>query len=215
MTNTQQMWEQLPEKVQASLIECYRYTLVDEDWWRNVYDNFEASMEVHGITVSKMYFSGFWSQGDGACFDGGVTDWGLFLMSFYQGPVPQHMVDTAIDEGLHFSCEHSGYYFHENSVNYTTSLYLGNPFDADDDPVRHIAWAAVNGEYGYFITLKDAFKEFFRYHMRRLYRELEAEHDYLVSDETVREYILDMQSEAVEEAWSIEEDQKATTFAAC
>jgi hypothetical protein len=33
---------------------------IDHDWWDSVYDDFEPCI----------WFSGFWSQGDGACFEG-------------------------------------------------------------------------------------------------------------------------------------------------
>ncbi len=52
------------------LIDKYRDVLVGHgDWYESVYEHFKEMMSVIGIRVDKVYFSGFWSQGDGACFD--------------------------------------------------------------------------------------------------------------------------------------------------
>lgn len=57
------------------LIEKYRYMNVDGgyDWWESIEEDLRSDMDAIGFTVDKMYFSGFWSQGDGACFTGGCT----------------------------------------------------------------------------------------------------------------------------------------------
>jgi hypothetical protein len=59
---------------QAALIERYREINVDHDWWDYHYDDFMAQMLRAGVQVDDIVFSGFWSQGDGACFDGGVSE---------------------------------------------------------------------------------------------------------------------------------------------
>jgi hypothetical protein len=65
---------------QAALIERYRDINVDHDWWDSEYDYVMAQMLRAGFRVGNIYFSGFWSQGDGACFDGGVKDTRQILM---------------------------------------------------------------------------------------------------------------------------------------
>ena len=57
----------------------------DHDWWDSVYDDFERICPILGVTLATravrlmgggarqkpcIWFSGFWSQGDGACFEG-------------------------------------------------------------------------------------------------------------------------------------------------
>ncbi len=58
---------------------------IDDDWWDSVYDDFERICPILGVTLATatvrlmgggarqkpcIWFSGFWSQGDGACFEG-------------------------------------------------------------------------------------------------------------------------------------------------
>lgn len=55
---------ELLEKV----IEKHRDINVSFDWWDFIYEDFnERNNEYFGI--DKIYFSGFWSQGDGAMFE--------------------------------------------------------------------------------------------------------------------------------------------------
>ncbi len=57
---------------------------IDDDWWDSVYDDFEQICPILGVTLATtpvrlmgggtrqkpcIWFSGFWSQGDGACFE--------------------------------------------------------------------------------------------------------------------------------------------------
>ena len=68
------------ESVSERTIDKYRHINVDGiDWWEYIENEFIESMELVGIDVSKIYFSGFWSQGDGACFDGRIGNTKLFL----------------------------------------------------------------------------------------------------------------------------------------
>ena len=61
----------------------YRETAFDDDWYESVYEDFETICGVLGVHLktrpvrlfgggtrakSCIYFSGFWSQGDGACY---------------------------------------------------------------------------------------------------------------------------------------------------
>ena len=63
----------------------YRELGPHDDWWDAVYEDFERVCEILGIRLKTtpvrlmgggtrakpcIWFSGFWSQGDGACFEG-------------------------------------------------------------------------------------------------------------------------------------------------
>lgn len=43
---------------------------VNYDWWDFVYENAKTIGKLMGINISDIYFSGFYSKGDGACFEG-------------------------------------------------------------------------------------------------------------------------------------------------
>lgn len=177
------------------LIEKHRDINTDHDWWDCTYSDFKERMRGIGIEVDKMYFSGFCSQGDGACFEGKVDDWGLFLQSL--GYTDKVLIQHATDH-FRFSVKHSGHYYHENCTSFSADLctpdteteedfierYGPYPWDADD--VRTKAWLALLNQYD-STKLEDEFEEAFKDHMRQLYKDLEAEYDYLTSDEVVWE----------------------------
>ena len=63
----------------------YRDAAVSDDWWDAVYDDFERICDILGVNLKTrpvrlmgggtrqkpcIWFSGFWSQGDGAAFEG-------------------------------------------------------------------------------------------------------------------------------------------------
>jgi hypothetical protein len=182
-------WLALSEHTRAALLEKYRDINVDYDWWEFTYEDFQhQQLEDNGINVENMYFSGFWSQGDGACFEGSVDDWYKFLT--VTGNKTLIPLLAALDEYPRFSCRHTGRYSHEYSVDYSTELDLSNPFDEDEEPLRFVAWAQATADGQCFTNLEDAFMEFFRDQMRALYQSLETEHDYQTDDERVVEALI-------------------------
>ena len=41
----------------------------DHKWWDSVYEDWNRRLHEAGFYGAQIYFSGFWNQGDGACFD--------------------------------------------------------------------------------------------------------------------------------------------------
>lgn len=197
------------------LIEKYRYMNVDHgyDWWDSIEEDLRSDMDAIGFTVGKMYFSGFGSQGDGACFTGGMRNWKLFC-----DKVPEfvrnfpYLSEYLKDEGANYTVAHRGHYYHENctSHEYYDELKYGldqlDDNDIDDmDPevlMRYGMYKQAMSEGDVGAWLKDYFKD----KMRELYRYLEEEYDYLTSDEAVWETIVaheldkELEDESAEEA---------------
>lgn len=179
------------------------------EWWDSVYDGFKEEMYVIGIDVHRMYCTGFSSQGDGACFEGGVNDWPKFLESVgYTCPA----LITLADTGWRFGVEQKGHYYHENCTRFDACLNTLDSNDADDDDdfarffspykseIQTAAWMALIADYKR-LDLEEAFEEEFKRHMRDLYSRLEAEYDHLTSDEVVLESLdaNDMLTEIIDE----------------
>ena len=184
----------LPARQRDEILDKHRdYNTEHLDWWDGVYDVFKADMDAIGIEVDKMYFSGFWSQGDGACFEGRVFSWEDFLPSLgYADPALIALADT----GWKFGVEHKGHYYHENCTRFDACLNTLDSNDAyDDDDFAHVfspykseiqtaAWMALIANYKR-LDLEEEFEEAFKGHMRDLYNRLEVEYDHLTSDESV------------------------------
>ena len=215
-------WLALSEERRDALLEKHRNTNVEYDeWWDGVYEQFVESCTEKGICVDtrdvrtvggktvtkpRIYFSGFWSQGDGACFEGRVDDWPKF---FAAAGCPE-LTDLyeKLTDPLSLSWTHSGHYYHSYSVSFEDELWATNPYDPDDDVLQCAAWSAVMKDGAIFDEKENDFIKFIRGLMDQLYKDLEEEHDYLTDDERVVEYILDhCEDELVEEDEDEDEDE--------
>jgi len=179
-----------------TLIDRHRGINTDYEWWDSVYDFFTGDMRTIGIEVDEMYFRGFWSQGDGACFDGAVREWRKFLPAVdpnYNNPV----LIAHASAFFSFSCNRSGSYC--NARYYDADLPLPessidmdfaeqySPYPLDD--LRTAAWLAVLNRFTSSI-LEKHFRDVFTCNMQDLYDRLETEYDYLTSDEAVWDTIV-------------------------
>lgn len=179
------------------------------DWHECAYDDFKLEMDAIGIDVDDIFFSGFSSQGDGACFEGRVSNWAKFLESIgYTCPALTGLADTAWG----FSVRHSGWYYHENCTSFSSDM--ASPKDYEEDSleafidmyspynteIQNAAFVAILQGYDYN-KLHDEFEEAFKGHMRALYSTLEVEYDHLTSDEAVLESLEanDMLAEIINE----------------
>lgn len=203
-----QAFDALAPNLQAGILDEHRNTNTHHDWWDSTYDEFKSDMDAIGIYVDRIYFSGFWSQGDGACFEGKVHDWDLFLRSV--GLDDLILIKLAQDSWK-LTVNHRGHYYHEHCTDFDYGVVLphgvddeefaSNHFDCEPDGVEAATRLAVLSNYD-SCDLETQFVETFRSHMRDLYRRLEAEHDHLTSDEAVLETLEanDMLEDAINDA---------------
>ena len=185
-------FDALPEDLKDKILDEHRHWNTEHiDWWDSVYEQFKHDMDAIGIQVERMYFSGFWSQGDGACFEGCVCDWELFLKSV--GYTDAALIKHAASYfGLRVT--HFGHYYHENCTSFGSDIPLPR-HDEDEDfiddysphergSLQEAVWLALlNGYSGE--SFEREFTEAFKDHMRDLYKRLEEEYDYLTSDEAI------------------------------
>jgi hypothetical protein len=200
----------LPARQRDEILDKHRsYNTDHDDWWDSVYDDFKADMDAIGIDVDKMYFSGFWSQGDGACFEGRVNNWDAFLRSCgYECPA----LISLSEQAWVFRVEHRGHYYHENCTSFSydfasPSDYCYSELDEFVDAyspyttdIQNAVFLTVLQGYDYD-SLFSEFEKEFKSHMRSLYRRLEVEYDHLTSDESVLESLdaSDMLTEIIDQ----------------
>ncbi len=80
--------EELPETAKESARAWYREACLDHEWYDFVFEDFETICQILGVTLRTspvrlmgggtrdnphIYFRGFWSQADGACFEGSLS----------------------------------------------------------------------------------------------------------------------------------------------
>lgn len=64
---------ELPKDARVKAVEKYRHINVEEtEWYENIYEDFAARLKKLGYEDVKPMFSGFSSQGDGACFTASI-----------------------------------------------------------------------------------------------------------------------------------------------
>ena len=175
----------------TALLEKYRYINVEHhDWWDSTYEEFREDMKAVGIDVQRMHFTGFWSQGDGACFEGKLGNTLTYLDHHHVGQYPMIRKLLEHDGEVYAQCEHRGHYYHQ----YCTSFWV------DSDTLTGMVHQPT--EFHEAIVeqwqreLEDEISDFekdvieqWRSYMQDLYRKLEKEYDYLTSDEAVWESI--------------------------
>lgn len=188
----------------TALLEKYRYINVDyHDWWNDVEAVFVEDMKKVGIEVWQLYFSGFCSQGDGACFTGKLSDTKVYLDHHHADQFPMIRKLLEHDGDVWAISRHSGRYYHHMST--TIGAECDTFHNVMDQPTEfHAAvveqWdEALTKEMAAFET---ALTEQWRTYMQEVYRKLEEEYDHLTSDEAVWDTI-----EANELVEDVDDDQ--------
>lgn len=185
---------ELSDEAKEKAREWFREGALDHDWWDCVYDDAATCAKLMGIDLDQkpvklmgggtrydpaIWFSGFSSQGDGACFEA--------RYSYVKGAAKAIRGHAGQDSELHriadalqavqranfyqlvARADHRGHYYHSGCMRVDVSR-------ADDREVSRETEETVTQ------LLRD-FADW-------IYRQLEAEHDYRLSDENVDETIL-------------------------
>lgn len=193
-------WLALSEERRSKLLEEYRNVNVEHDWWDSLIEDFAEQLTEVGITVSThevklmngktrqdpdIYFSGFWSQGDGAYFEGRVSDWPKFLATLGKG------------DWVSWACGYNWTAWsacsHGNNMSVNSELDVPeNPHDEEEDPLRFHAWniAYLPPSGADLAALESEIEDKFNELASKLYNDLEAEYDYQTDDEQVVDWVL-------------------------
>lgn len=138
------------------------------DWWEDSFDTFKELGEAFGFDITDIDFSGFSSQGDGACFEGTLTyrkGWKASLAALTSDSkvvaIAQRWqeLQSRCFYQLRATVKHSGRYSHE----YCTTI------DCEDsrDSYRELPEGVAD-------TASDIARDY----MRWIYRQLETESEY-------------------------------------
>ena len=182
-------WQNLTHKERVAYLEKHRDVNVDHHgWWDSVYEMFIEDMVAIGISVAEddITFFGFWSQGDGAAFEGRVDDWakmfkrlGLLPSLFFYYDNLTEMKFKALDPRA--NCMRYDYYFDLEVC----------PYDEDDDPIQYSLWYLMRPSNKDLDDLETKLIHVFEEAANKLYKDLEAEYECLTDDEQIIEYILE------------------------
>jgi hypothetical protein len=158
-------FQELSSKTQNRTLEKNREILVNDWWYEPIIENFKERLSQLGYWDIHCFFSGFYSQGDGASFiakyhyeeivdPDGFGDILNNLQKKYNNDLRGRIIKT------------SSNYNHENTM---TLDYLESDVDVDVEDINE-------------------FRTISRMLARTLYKELEKEYDYLTSDKAIADY---------------------------
>lgn len=186
-------FNELDERAQERARDWYRQASADDDWHVTVFEDFERVCEILGVELATqsirlngggtrqkpcIWYSGFSSQGDGACFEGSY--------SYRKGAAREIRTYAPRDErlagiadqlqriqrknlyALEARMTHHGRYYHEHSM----AVSVERASDTCQPPTR---------------DAEEIVAEALRDLARWLYRQLEQEYEYQISNEVVDE----------------------------
>jgi len=148
------------------------------DWWDFIYENFKESNDEY-FDIEKIYFSGFWSQGDGAMFEysdisNRLRD--IFIDGLDLSPMRKGWLKNNVSvsgKGVQ-----SGHYYHEKSCSHSIYWEVDNGDLNWDRPLYQWIESFAN-DFENFV------EELYVNLCYDLYSTLEKEYTDLISDEAI------------------------------
>jgi hypothetical protein len=188
-------FEELTPEAQQRAIEKNRNINVNfKEWSEPIIEKATDTANTAGFTVKTIYFSGFWSQGDGAMFEYTGLEGETLKNEFIDGLNLSAMRKNWLKNNIHTSAggRQFGHYYHENSCSH------------------RIYWEIDNGDihysspfYNWLESYAGQFEEFIIEKYKNLcgdiYKNLSNCYDELTSDECIKETLIANEYEYTEE----------------
>lgn len=200
-------YKDLEAHVQERLLQEHAQAL-DYEWWDCVESDYEEQGKERGFDIDDMYFSGFWSQGDGASWVGSI-DIKKFLDYHLKPDNPQFTQFTILGELLdndgsidsRVKVTTDGRYSHQ----YTMDVEEMEVESYDDSDVLHAGLMAGANVGELIEAITPALSDFntwmqdeARDYAGAYYKALEQEHEWLTGEESLIERDLDYDEEGEE-----------------
>lgn len=169
--------EDLKPRARQRVLDKHRYNEVDFDgWWEAITDDAKEVGGILGIDAEHIYFSGFSSQGDGACFVGSYS-FAKGARKAMRGYAPKDKQLRVIIRALN-KAQRPFFYNLTASVTSRDRGY-SHSHSVRIDVYDHRTGEEVSEAAG------TALREALRMYMEWCYSQLEQEYDYLTRDEQV------------------------------
>tara|TARA_R110002050_G_scaffold255343_1_gene394014 strand:+ start:332 stop:937 length:606 start_codon:yes stop_codon:yes gene_type:complete len=186
--------EELSEEVQEKVIEKKYDINLHHEWWESIYEMY--MQDETGFDIDKIYFSGFWSQGDGAMFEGSPNkDILNFITPNYRNEAYQKDWSRVIklikngDINIYGSFKQSGHYYHSKSYSDNldaemTNDWYGKNYSNIEDILEDIL---------------EEIREYYEDVCNKIYHSLEQEQEHYSSREAIEETIISNDYEFTED----------------
>ena len=196
ITKTYQTYrfEELDDKAKEKVFESYR---TDEfypgDWWHEAaVEDFveDRTKEGWDLETKDVHFSGFWSQGDGASFDGKVTceTWIKFHKLEAKFPTIMKVLHNTHPLTAKIYTNHFGTYYCHSNTRYLEIEEDGqldeHIYGWDDEAKEQAIMEKWNEEV---MRLEEILEDNREELSQQLYSKLEKQYDYYMTDEAIKE----------------------------
>lgn len=185
-------FDELDAEAKEKARDWYRKAFAnDSHWHEGVVEDAKKWLAHLGYEVNSILWSGFWSQGDGACFTGSWSAARVNLERFkvdygYRQGTPPYDSCVALENlaeafpDASATLTHRGHYSHERSVVIDCEFEFSADGETEEETrARHLRECDFEAE---FVAVSQNL-------MRFIYSALEKEYDYQNSDEQVDENI--------------------------
>jgi hypothetical protein len=164
--------KELNDKARLKVLSDYSEINVTDDWYQELVEEFKTRMEGYGIQC-EVYFSGFYSQGDGACLvSDTINTEAVVRRLFEEGhSIPEDCLHYSGDLTLRVEKVHATWarrYDHEQTV--AAVVY--------NDSETIIADHDIN-------ALESVVTEWVQKQCNTLYQDLETEYENLTKDQAI------------------------------
>jgi hypothetical protein len=184
MTNltAKELQAQDPKRFQREYLEWTNYAL-DYDWWDYMEEAFKNDMADKGVSVSRIYFTLSYSQGDYASFEGGISVDEWMAHKGYDETYPALYL-AALDYGEFAQVSE------RSSRGSWPRVSLDGNLAGNTDPTgifKHLdreAWDELVYEQFSAAGLEDEMQSFVEDECRQLYRDLREEYEHLTSEQS-------------------------------
>lgn len=176
-------FDELSDKAKEKARNWFREACAYDEWWENTFEDAKQIAKLMGIEIKNIYFRGFSSQGDGACFEGSYAHKVASVAAVKEyAPTDKelHRIVTALAlaqsewrNAIKATVKHSGHYYHSRCTDIDVTLDYSAWVDSEEATPDLTLQAEEN------IT------ELLRDFMEWVYVQLEKESEYQNSDENI------------------------------
>ena len=156
----------------------------DSSWDDDVRSKFTERMAEMGFTVDKIYYSIGGGQGDGAMFEGYVSDWSKLLPKLSE--LTRQCIDSCVKiepnflSMLEWKVKHNNsMYYHENSGN--SECYID--IDENDE-----VFSDLDSKWDIEDDINDNILTIYKDECRKLYKEMRDEYDVETDDDAISSF---------------------------